>query len=122
MAAGAYPHRAPRLDRFARDNSLWSYNWPRGADWRRRSGDDRRTASRRRGRCSWPGGGRHAHATGALMSRLGLLLLAASAVLTTIANLSLRAGLDRAGGFGPEPHRSHRRIRQAPLRTALCGG
>jgi hypothetical protein len=33
------------------------------------------------------------------MSRLGLLLLAASAVLTTIANLSLRPGLDRAGGF-----------------------
>jgi hypothetical protein len=33
------------------------------------------------------------------MSRLGLLLLAASAVLTAIANLSLRPGLDRAGGF-----------------------
>jgi multidrug transporter EmrE-like cation transporter len=36
------------------------------------------------------------------MSRLGLLLLAASAVLTTIANLALRAGLDRAGGFRPD--------------------
>ena len=36
------------------------------------------------------------------MSRLGLLLLAASALLTTIANLALRAGLDRAGGFRPD--------------------
>jgi len=35
------------------------------------------------------------------MSRLGLLL-AASALLTTIANLPLRAGLDRAGGFHPD--------------------
>jgi len=36
------------------------------------------------------------------MSRSGLLLLAVSAVLTTIANLALRGGLDRAGGFRPD--------------------
>jgi multidrug transporter EmrE-like cation transporter len=36
------------------------------------------------------------------MSRSGLLLLAVSAVLTTIANLALRGGLDRGGGFRPD--------------------
>jgi multidrug transporter EmrE-like cation transporter len=35
------------------------------------------------------------------MSRLGLLFLVVSASMTTIANLLLRAGIDRAGGFSP---------------------
>jgi multidrug transporter EmrE-like cation transporter len=35
------------------------------------------------------------------MSRLGLLLLVVSAGITTVANLLLRAGIDRAGGFKP---------------------
>jgi multidrug transporter EmrE-like cation transporter len=35
------------------------------------------------------------------MSRLGLLLLVISASMSTVANLLLRAGLDRAGGFKP---------------------
>lgn len=36
------------------------------------------------------------------MSRLGLVLLVISAGMTTAANLLLRAGIDRAGGFKPE--------------------
>jgi multidrug transporter EmrE-like cation transporter len=36
------------------------------------------------------------------MSRLGLVLLVVSAIMTTMANLLLRAGLDRAGGFSPD--------------------
>jgi multidrug transporter EmrE-like cation transporter len=36
------------------------------------------------------------------MSRLGLVLLLVSAAMTTVANLLLRAGLDRAGGFSPD--------------------
>jgi multidrug transporter EmrE-like cation transporter len=35
------------------------------------------------------------------MSRLGFLLLVISASMSTVANLLLRAGLDRAGGFKP---------------------
>lgn len=35
------------------------------------------------------------------MSRLGFLLLVISAGMSTVANLLLRAGLDRAGGFKP---------------------
>jgi multidrug transporter EmrE-like cation transporter len=36
------------------------------------------------------------------MSRLGLVFLLISAGMTTIANLLLRAGIDRAGGFKPD--------------------
>jgi multidrug transporter EmrE-like cation transporter len=36
------------------------------------------------------------------MSRLGLLLLVISAGMTTIANLLLRGGIDRGGGFKPD--------------------
>jgi multidrug transporter EmrE-like cation transporter len=36
------------------------------------------------------------------MSSLGLLLLVVSAGVTTTANLLLRAGIDRAGGFKPD--------------------
>ena len=36
------------------------------------------------------------------MSRLGILFLVVTAMVTTLANLLLRAGLDRAGGFRPD--------------------